>query len=163
MGHKRLAGLALVAGLAGGGVAGALFGVPGVSGAQEATTTTTAPADTPPGPDGPGPGGGCAGHGPGIDAAAAALGMTREDLHAQLRDGKTIADVAKDKNVDVQKVIDAMVADANAHLDQAVADGHLTQAEADAKRADLSARITSLVNEGPPARPDRPADAPAPA
>jgi hypothetical protein len=83
--------------------------------------------------------------------------MTRDELRAQLDADTTIADVAKAKNVDVQKVIDAMVADAKTHLDQAVTDGRLTQAEADAKKADLTARITSLVTDGPPARPDRPA------
>jgi hypothetical protein len=161
MRRNRLAGLALIAGLAGGGMAGALFGGPGISGAQE-TPTTTAPADdAAPGPEGRGPGGpgGCHGghRGAGLDAAATALGMTTEELRAQLDVDTTIADVAKAKNVDVQKVIDAMVADAKAHLDQAVTDGRLTQAEADAKKADLTDRITTLVNEGPPARGDRPA------
>ena len=163
MRRNRLAGLALIAGLAGGAVTGALFGGPGISGAQEAPTTT-APADDAapaPGPEGRGPGGpgGCIGgpRGAGLDAAATALGMTAEELRAQLDADTTIADVAKAKNVDVQKVIDAMVADAKAHLDQAVTDGRLTQAEADAKKADLTERITTLVNEGPPARGDRPA------
>jgi hypothetical protein len=163
MGRKRLAGLALVAGLAGGGIAGALFGAPGISGAQETTTSTTAPPATAPDGGAPGaPGGhgeGCIGghRGAGIDAAAKALGMTAEELRSQLDADTTIADVAKAKGVDVQKVIDAMVADAKTHLDQAVTDGRLTQAEADAKKADLTDRITSLVNEGPPARPAPPA------
>ncbi len=153
MRRNRLAGLALIAGLAGGGVAGALFGAPGISGAQEAPTTT-APADTPPGPGGPG----CAGHrGPGLEAAATALGMTNEELRTELQAGKTIAQVAQAENVDVQKVIDAMVADAKAHLAEKVAAGRLTQAEADAKAATLTESITTLVNEGPPARGERPA------
>jgi hypothetical protein len=162
MRRNRLAGLALIAGLAGGGVAGALFGGPGISGAQEAPTTT-APADDAapqPGPDGRAPGGpGCAGghRGAGLDAAATALGMTREELRAQLDEDTTIADVAGAENVDVQKVIDAMVADAKAHLAQAVTDGRLTQAEADAKAATLTERITQHVNEGRLARGERPA------
>jgi hypothetical protein len=161
MRRNRLAGLALIAGLAGGGVTGALFGGPGISGAQEATTSTTAPAnDAAPGPEGRGPGGpGCIGghRGAGLDAAATALGMTREELRAELDEDTTIADVAEARNVDVQKVIDAMVADAKAHLAEKVAEGRLTQAEADAKAATLTERITQLVNEGKPARGDRPA------
>lgn len=164
MRRNRLAGLALIAGLAAGGVTGAVFGGPGISGAQE-TPTTTVPADEPaPGPEGRGPGrpggpGGCHGghRGPGLDAAATALGITPAELREQLDEDTTIADVAEARNVDVQKVIAAMVADATAHIDQGVADGRLTQAQADAKKADLEARITSLVNEGPPARPERPA------
>ncbi|MEY2476457.1 MAG: hypothetical protein QOG87_1772 [Actinomycetota bacterium] len=156
MARKHLAGLALVAGLAGGGVAGALFGAPGTSGAQEAPTTT-APADTAPLPEGRGGPGGCFGGGHGLDAAATALGMTDEELRTELQAGKTIAQVAQAENVDVQKVIDAMVAATNAHIDQAVADGRLTQAEADAKKADVVERTTTKVNEGRPAKGDRPA------
>jgi hypothetical protein len=157
MSRKRLAGVALIAGLAGGGLVGATFGGPGVSGAQEAPTTT-APADGAP-REGRGPGGGCIGghRGPGLDAAATALGMTNEELRTELQAGKTIAQVAQAENVEVQKVIAAMVAEAKAHLAEKVAAGGLTQAEADAKAADLEARITSLVNEGRPARADRPA------
>jgi hypothetical protein len=158
MRRNRLAGLALIAGLAGGGVIGALFGGPATSGAQEAPATTTAPPADAPAPDGPGRPGGCiGGHGRGLDAAATALGMTPAELRGQLDEDTTIADVAAAKNVEVQKVIDAMVADAKAHLDQAVTDGRLTQAEADAKKADLTERITTLVNEGKPARGVRPA------
>lgn len=157
--RKHLAGLALIAGLAGGGVAGALFGAPGVSGAQEAPTTTTPPATTAPAPDGADRPGGCIGghRGAGLDAAATALGMTPEELRSQLDAEVTIADVAESRNVDVQKVIDAMVADAKAHLSQAVAAGRLTQAQADAKAATLTERITQHVNEGKPPRGERPA------
>src|SRR5687767_673630 len=106
MRRNRLAGLALIAGLAGGGVTGALFGGPGISGAQEATTSTTAPAnDAAPGPEGRGPGGpGCGGghRGAGLDAAATALGMTPAELREQLDAEVTIADVAQAENVDVQ-------------------------------------------------------------
>jgi hypothetical protein len=48
--------------------------------------------------------------------------------------------------VDAQTVIDALVAEASARLDEKVADGDLTQAEADERKADLEERITNLVN-----------------
>ena len=35
-----------------------------------------------------------------------ALGVTQQELMQDLRNGKSIADIAKDKNVDVNKVID---------------------------------------------------------
>ena len=99
-----------------------------------------------------GPGeGGPRGRGPALDVAAKALGMTVEDLQAQLQDGKTIAEVAKAKGVDVQKVIDALVADAKAKTAAAVKAGKLTQAEADQRLADITEHITSFVNDGPPA------------
>lgn len=95
--------------------------------------------------------GGPGGHGGrGLDAAATALNLSPEDLRAALVDGRTIAEVAGDQGVDVQVVIDALVADAQAHLAEEVAEGDLTQEEADAKAADLTARITEMVNTAPP-------------
>ncbi|MCC6227152.1 MAG: hypothetical protein IT195_12215 [Microthrixaceae bacterium] len=44
-----------------------------------------------------------------LDAAASALGISLDDLRTALRDGSSIADVAKEKGVDVQTVIDKMV------------------------------------------------------
>jgi hypothetical protein len=85
-----------------------------------------------------------------LDAAAKALGITSDELMTQLRDDKSIADVAKAKNVDVNTVIDAIVSDAKAKLDDAVKDGHLTQAQADELQTDLKDRVTELVNNTRP-------------
>ena len=65
-----------------------------------------------------------------LDAAAQALGMTTADLTTQLRAGKTLADVAKDKNADVNTVKQAMVNAAKAQVDQEVQAGRLTQDQA---------------------------------
>jgi hypothetical protein len=81
-----------------------------------------------------------------FDAAAKALGMSTDDLRAALRDGKSIADIAKDKQVDPSKVVDAVVAAVQADLDQAVKDGKLTQSQADEKLQNLRSRITAIVN-----------------
>jgi hypothetical protein len=89
-------------------------------------------------------------------AAAKALGMSTDDLRAALRDGKSIADVAKDKNVETSKVVDAMVAAAKTELDQAVKDGKLTQAQADEKLNDLRTRLTAMVNGEMPSFAGRP-------
>jgi len=94
---------------------------------------------------GPGMGRGGMGHGPfggpgmggrgaGLDAAATALGITTDELKTELQDGKTIADVATEKGVDVQKVIDAIVA---------------------AETANITERVTDMVNG---VRPEKPAD-----
>jgi multidrug efflux pump subunit AcrA (membrane-fusion protein) len=99
-----------------------------------------------------GPGG--RGHGPGfakLDAAAQALGMSIEDLRSALQDGKSLATVAKEKGIDVNKVIDALVAEFKAHLDQEVASGIHSQAEADQKLADARSRIEAFVNGTAPA------------
>jgi urease gamma subunit len=85
-----------------------------------------------------------------LDAAAKALGITADELLNDLRDGKSIADIAKAKSVDVNKVIDAIVSDAEAKIDAAVKDKKLTQDQADKLKADLENRITDLVNNTRP-------------
>ncbi len=103
---------------------------------------------------GPGAHRGPGGHGAGLAAAAKALGMSETDLATALRSGKSLASVAKEKGVDVQKVIDALVAEAKQRLADAVENGRLTQAQADQRLEALTARITERVNAARPARPD---------
>lgn len=56
--------------------------------------------------------------GPGehIATAATALGTSEDDLRAALQGGQSIAQVAQSRNVPVQQVIDAIVAEAQANL-----------------------------------------------
>jgi hypothetical protein len=84
--------------------------------------------------------------GAGLDAAAEAIGIESEELRAALRDGSTIAEVAEANDVDVQAVIDALVADAEAAIDQRVEEGRLTEEEAADRKADLPERIEALVH-----------------
>jgi hypothetical protein len=107
--------------------------------------------------DGRGP---CRGPGRGkhLDVAAQAIGIEVDALREALRGGQTMAEVAQANGVDVQTVVDAIVADISARIDEAVANGRLTQAEADEKKAELPERVTARVNgerpegapEGPP-------------
>ena len=59
------------------------------------------------------------------------LGMTSDEIRAERVLGKTIADLAKEKGVDTQTLVDALVASQKTMLDQAVTDGRYTQAQAD--------------------------------
>lgn len=88
--------------------------------------------------------------GPGMDVAAQALGMTADELHTALDGGQTLAQVASDKGVNVQVVIDALVASATNHINEEVTSGEITQAEADQKLADLTQRVTDRVNNPRP-------------
>jgi polyhydroxyalkanoate synthesis regulator phasin len=87
-----------------------------------------------------------AGQGRSFTAAASYLGLSETELRAQLTSGKTLADVAKAQGKSVSGLVDAMVAAAEKSIDQAVSDGKLTSEQADAVKADLAERITSLVN-----------------
>ena len=79
------------------------------------------------------------------------FGLEPEELRDLLRDGQSLADIATAQGVDVQTVIDTLVNAAKEHLDEAVANGRLTQEEADAKLAELTERITERVNTARPA------------
>ncbi|NQW60455.1 hypothetical protein HQ459_06685, partial [bacterium] len=96
------------------------------------------------GKGGPGKGG------PKLEAAAKVLGITAEELKTELAT-KSLADVAKAKGVDITKVTDALVAEFKAHLDEEVASGEHTQAEADAKLAEFTTRVADMVNTVRPA------------
>ena len=87
-----------------------------------------------------------------LGRAATALGVTAEELRTALRDGQTIAQVAETQGVEVQAVIDAMVAGVKEHLDEKVASGDRTQVEADDRLAEAGERITDLANNGRPER-----------
>ncbi|MEZ5374687.1 MAG: hypothetical protein R2704_18600 [Microthrixaceae bacterium] len=84
--------------------------------------------------------------GEGLETVAETLGMSIEDLRAELDDDTSLADVAEANGVEVQAVIDAMVDNATTRLDEKVAEGDLTQAEADERLANLTERITERVN-----------------
>lgn len=105
------------------------------------------------GKGGPGPAGfgRFGGMGGGLDAAAKALGITNEQLQTDLRSGKSIADIAKEKNVPVSDVIKALTDQADARIDQAFKDGKLTQAQADNAKKKIDDVITNLVNGTRPA------------
>lgn len=100
--------------------------------------------------------GGRGGHGGGfggLTAAATAIGVTEDELRTELEAGKSIAAVAEANGVSEQTVIDAIVAEAKAHFAEEVASGEHTQAEVDAKLADLETRVKAMVEtEGLPQR-----------
>jgi hypothetical protein len=101
------------------------------------------------GPEGRGHGGPGKG-GPKLETVAKVLGITAEELKTELAT-KSLADVAAAKGVDITKVTDALVAEFKAHLDEEVASGEHTQAEADAKLAEFKTRVTDMVNNVRPA------------
>ncbi len=83
-----------------------------------------------------------------LAAAAQSLGITADELTTQLRSGQTLAQLAQAHNTTEQAVVSAALAAAKTQLDQAVAGGTLTQAQADAVYAKLQARGSHLLFGG---------------
>jgi hypothetical protein len=96
-----------------------------------------------------GPGGPFFGRGPLGDifgAAAEEIGISKDDLWAAVRDGQTIAEIARANDVEPSAVVDAMVAAVKDDLDQAVENERLTQEEADEMLANAREHFGELVN-----------------
>jgi hypothetical protein len=104
---------------------------------EQATTTTVAATDTTEvASAGPRQGGRNLGNAVDLAAAAEVLGMTEAELETALESGESIASVAEEQGVDVQTVIDTLVAQASAALDERVA----------GLKQSLPAQIERLVN-----------------
>jgi hypothetical protein len=80
-----------------------------------------------------------------VDETADFLGMTPRELVEALRNGATLAELAEDHG-GAEALIDHLVGLVQERLDEAVADGRITSAEAAEVLADATGRITDLVN-----------------
>ncbi len=96
------------------------------------------------------------------EVAATTIGISREQLREELR-GNTLEGVARAHGVNPETVSNALINAAREHVNQAVAEGHLTQERAD----QMLTRVTEMIQrmmtfqipDGPPMR-DRPAREP---
>lgn len=82
-----------------------------------------------------------------IAVAANTLGITQADLIAELNAGKTIADVAKEKDVDVNKIVDAYVAPQAERWTNLVTIKRLTQAQADTLLANFKSNVLLQLSQ----------------
>jgi lambda repressor-like predicted transcriptional regulator len=80
-----------------------------------------------------------------LDTAAEYLGIDRADVAAALRDGKSLADLAKDRGKSVDGLEQALRDEIRKAADRAVDDGVLSDEEADRFVERLSAGVDALV------------------
>jgi hypothetical protein len=93
-----------------------------------------------------------------ISIVAEAFDMTPQYLMAELQEGKTIAELAEEKGVDTQPIIDSHLAQLEESLAEAVTDGKITQERADWMLEQAETHITDMLNQtwegcGPGGRP----------
>ena len=81
-----------------------------------------------------------------FDDLATILKLTSTELKTQLKSGKTLAEIATAQKVDVSLLVNSIVARIKAHIAEEVADGDMTQAQADTKIAGLTTMVTDMVN-----------------
>ena len=95
------------------------------------------------------------GHGKNMEEVAAILKLTKEELRTQVRSGKTLAQIATTQKVDIKLVIDSIVTNIKTYIAEELASGEITQAQADKKLANVTTKVTEMVNNLPPARGER--------
>jgi hypothetical protein len=84
-------------------------------------------------------------HTPVWEGLAKALGMTVEELDAELSSGKTLLQIAEEQNVSQEELAAALEKSVQEGLDQAVADGVLTQEQADALLAHMAGNYGWMI------------------
>lgn len=82
-----------------------------------------------------------------VSVAAEKLGMTVSELVDELEGGKSIAEVAAQRNVNVQEIADEHLAEHRAWLDQAVEDGRMTQEQADWMQSHMEEEVQERLSE----------------
>jgi len=81
-----------------------------------------------------------------MDAAATVLGMSVDDLMTELKDGKSLVDVAAAKGISREKLTADLLAQVKTHLDGLVSDGELTQEQADNSYTQTESNIDQIVS-----------------
>ncbi len=84
-----------------------------------------------------------------IEAAAQVLDMPKEELVEELKDGNSLAKVAEAQGMSVEEFEAALLEQVKVQLDEMVADGTLTQEQADRLSEGLEERIDNIVNAQP--------------
>jgi uncharacterized membrane protein len=82
-----------------------------------------------------------------VESSAAALNMSADELRAELKAGKSIADVAGEQGVSLDAVKTRITSDAEARLNEQVAAGNLTQERADQALAKLTGRLDDILQK----------------
>ncbi|SNS32131.1 hypothetical protein SAMN04488107_2194 [Geodermatophilus saharensis] len=85
------------------------------------------------------------GHQPVEDVLDEVLAISHDELHVRMDAGQNLAAVAEDVGVDPQDLVDALVAEYGPAIDTLLADGTITEDEAEQYRAALEEAFTFRV------------------
>ncbi|MFK7802179.1 MAG: hypothetical protein AB8G95_11140, partial [Anaerolineae bacterium] len=81
-----------------------------------------------------------------FSVAIETIGVDEETFWSELESGKSVADIAQANGVDPQTVIDAVITAENELIDQEVADGFLTEEEAQEWRDEVAKYVADSIN-----------------
>lgn len=89
-----------------------------------------------------------------IDSISKFLGLTSDEVRTERQSGKSLTDIASDKGVSKDKLLDQMLKERKVQLDALVKDGKLTQEQADQYLAQMKERMGTMVDRTETGRPD---------
>ena len=81
------------------------------------------------------------------DSVPAVLGMTQAEVQALRHDGLSLAQIAEQKKIDPQKLVNALASRWTTRIDARVANGAFTADEATALKAQVETRARTMVNK----------------
>lgn len=81
-----------------------------------------------------------------LEVVAEETGLTAQEIFEQVRDGATLAEVIEANGGSVQNVTDALLAEVQIRVDEAVASERITQERADEILAEMESRISEALN-----------------
>ncbi|MGE5602349.1 MAG: hypothetical protein ACM30E_04835 [Nitrososphaerales archaeon] len=79
------------------------------------------------------------------DEVETLLGMTDAQIQAERLAGKSLAQIAASKNISEKELIETILATKTSAIQQAVSDGKLTQAQADAMIQNMQTMVKTMV------------------
>lgn len=80
------------------------------------------------------------------DDVARYMGMTTQDLYNQMAAGMSMVQIAAQRGITEQQLMDTMMAGRRAAYDQAIKAGRMTQAQADAMLQNMNSNLKNMVN-----------------
>lgn len=90
------------------------------------------------------------------DELLATLGLSASELRTSLESGLSLSAIAKQQNVDTQKLVQLAVTAIQARLSQEYADGRITESVYNARLSEAATRAAALLNQTRPERPEPP-------
>ena len=81
-----------------------------------------------------------------VETLTSVLGISADELQTAKDNGESISDVAASQGVDLQSVIDALLANAQVRIDAKVESGRIDADQAADRAANVAERITARVN-----------------
>jgi hypothetical protein len=88
-----------------------------------------------------------------LGLAAEQTGLDRQEIVQQIRDGKSLADILAEHNIEVAAFIDSAVTQAQERLTNAVTNGRITQEQADSLIQTFRERLTERISQSPESTP----------